>query len=79
MRSWLAYFTVLTATAVVEWMTLAKDEKRWAERIEWKLELVPGSYKRRDGIGTEHPVGLHHPPPPLSTQPPGGVPLILTR
>jgi hypothetical protein len=28
---------------VLEWMTLpiAKDEKRWPERIEWKLESVP--------------------------------------
>jgi hypothetical protein len=33
------------STLLVEWMNLAKDEKRWAERIEWKLELAPGSYK----------------------------------
>jgi hypothetical protein len=28
-----------------EWMTLARDGERWAARVEWKLELAPGSYK----------------------------------
>jgi hypothetical protein len=26
------------------WMPLARDTARWAQRVEWKLELAPGSF-----------------------------------
>jgi hypothetical protein len=36
-------------------MTLAKDEMRWAEQIEWKLELAPGGHKPKQKQSTTPP------------------------
>jgi hypothetical protein len=33
------------STRQEDWMTLKKDEKRWAGPIEWKPELAPGSHE----------------------------------
>jgi hypothetical protein len=43
------------STRLEDWMTLAKDEKQWAERIEWKLELAPGGHEPKRKQSTTPP------------------------